>query len=154
MQLRAKAMHNPIFERDGNRLILKTGLDFVVLFIGAVFVVGPLLGLITTTLKSAQPGSTFITALLAILPFVSIGTLMVLPHQIITTFDLTARRVNIDLTAANGWYRSHRDVAFSDVLYLGADEDTDGPTYSLKLRLRCGGLVGITMWNIQSGSYM
>jgi hypothetical protein len=84
--------------------------------------------------------------------FLGIGVFLLLPREIITTFDLRCRRVVHHLSIGHGWYERRRTYAFAEIAGLrlhGHDAEPDSCMPVMML------LNGETRWlSTANGNYL
>jgi hypothetical protein len=69
---------------------------------------------------------------------VGIGVFLLLPREVITTFDLRSRRVLHHVSIGRGWYERRRTYAFAEIAGLGLKYYAEPGSYMPVMALRNG----------------
>jgi hypothetical protein len=85
--------------------------------------------------------------------FLGIGVFILLPREVITTFDLGSHRVVHHLSICRGWYERRRGYAFAEIAGLRLNgHDAQPDSYIPVMALRSGETQWLSTSNI--GSYL
>jgi hypothetical protein len=82
---------------------------------------------------------------------VGIGVFLLLPREVITTFDLRSHRVLHHVSIGRGWYERHRTYAFAEIAGLGLKYNAEPGSYMPVMALRNGETRRLSTAN---GSYL